>query len=68
MEVRAKQPKGRGIWPAIWMMPQDESVYGWWPASGEIDIYEGRGPNPTELQSAIHFGVHELKSESQSST
>ena len=24
------------------------SVYGWWPASGEIDIYEGRGQNPQE--------------------
>ena len=31
------------------MMPQDESTYGWWPASGEIDIYEGRGQNPTEV-------------------
>ena len=48
--MRAKQPKGRGIWPAIWMMPQDESTYGWWPASGEIDIYEGRGQNPTEVR------------------
>ena len=48
--MRAKQPNGRGIWPAIWMMPQDESTYGWWPASGEIDIYEGRGQNPTEVR------------------
>ena len=25
IEVRAKHPKGRGIWPAIWMMPQEKS-------------------------------------------
>merc|ERR1711990_157043 len=55
IEVRAKHPKGRGIWPAIWMMPQ-EKTYGWWPASGEIDIFEGRGQTPTHIQSAIHYG------------
>ena len=22
IEIRAKTPKGRGLWPAIWMMPQ----------------------------------------------
>ena len=46
VEIRAKHPGGRGLWPAIWMMPQ-YSVYGGWPASGEIDIFEGRGQNPT---------------------
>ena len=46
VEVRAKHPGGRGLWPAIWMMPQFD-VYGGWPASGEIDIFEGRGQNPT---------------------
>ncbi|KIY53210.1 glycoside hydrolase family 16 protein [Fistulina hepatica ATCC 64428] len=42
VEVRAKIPKGEWLWPAIWMMPVD-SVYGAWPASGEIDIMEARG-------------------------
>lgn len=37
--ARIKAPKGQGIWPAFWMMPVD-SVYGGWPLSGEIDIYE----------------------------
>ena len=46
VEVRAKQPGGRGLWPAIWMMPQYD-VYGGWPNSGEIDIFEGRGQTPT---------------------
>ncbi len=39
--VRAKLPKGRGLWPAIWMLPQ-EMAYGMWAASGEIDIMESK--------------------------
>lgn len=42
VEVVAKLPKGDWLWPAIWMMPED-SVYGQWPRSGEIDIMESRG-------------------------
>ena len=38
-EVSAKQPAGQGIWPAFWLLPQN-SVYGTWAASGEIDIME----------------------------
>ncbi|KAL3274997.1 hypothetical protein HHI36_019770 [Cryptolaemus montrouzieri] len=42
LEARAKIPSGDWLWPAIWMMPQD-SKYGGWPRSGEIDILESRG-------------------------
>jgi len=42
VDVRARLPQGRGTWPAIWMLPTD-SVYGGWPASGEIDIMEAVG-------------------------
>ncbi|KZZ97566.1 gram-negative bacteria-binding protein 1 precursor [Moelleriella libera RCEF 2490] len=42
VEVVAKLPRGDWIWPAIWMMPED-SMYGVWPRSGEIDIMESRG-------------------------
>ncbi|KAF2761336.1 glycosyl hydrolase [Pseudovirgaria hyperparasitica] len=42
IEVTAKFPQGDWLWPAIWMMPED-SVYGVWPRSGELDIAEGRG-------------------------
>ena len=24
VEISAKHPGGRGLWPAIWMMPQDD--------------------------------------------
>ena len=41
--VSAKVPEGQGLWPAIWMMPQDEQFYGQWPKCGEIDIMEVLG-------------------------
>lgn len=39
VDVSARIPIGRGIWPAIWMMSLDNK-YGGWPHSGEIDIME----------------------------
>jgi beta-glucanase (GH16 family) len=52
-EIRAKVPKGRGTWPALWMLPTDNH-YGQWPASGEIDIMEHVGHDPER----IHFSIH----------
>ncbi|KAF8874733.1 concanavalin A-like lectin/glucanase domain-containing protein, partial [Infundibulicybe gibba] len=42
VEVRAKLPRGDWLWPAIWMLPENDT-YGAWPLSGEIDILEARG-------------------------
>jgi beta-glucanase (GH16 family) len=39
IEVKAKLSKGKGSWPAIWLMPE-ENTYGGWPDGGEIDIME----------------------------
>lgn len=52
-EFRAKLPQGRGIWPAIWMLPTDWE-YGDWPASGEIDIMEHVGYNPDSVFASAH--------------
>jgi len=54
--VSAKVPEGQGLWPAIWMMPQDESYYGQWPKCGEIDIMESLGNDTTISYSTIHYG------------
>ena len=41
IEASIRLPAGQGLWPAFWLMPQ-ESAYGTWAASGEIDILEAR--------------------------
>jgi beta-glucanase (GH16 family) len=53
MEIKAKLPDGRGLWPAIWMLPTDWS-YGGWPASGEIDIMENVGYDPYIIHGTLH--------------
>jgi len=53
IEVRAKLPSGLGTWPAIWMLPTDWN-YGGWPASGEIDIMEHVGYDPTTIYGTVH--------------
>lgn len=53
IEVRAKLPKGRGTWPAIWMLASDQT-YGGWPAMGEIDIMEHVGYNPDSVFATVH--------------
>jgi beta-glucanase (GH16 family) len=55
MDIRAKLPKGKGIWPAIWMLPQS-NVYGGWPTSGEIDIMEMVGHEANKTYGTLHFG------------
>lgn len=52
IEVRAKLPCGRGIWPAIWMLGTDGTVG--WPALGEIDIMEHVGWDPGRVHGTIH--------------
>jgi len=54
-EMRASLPTGQGFWPAFWMLPETNS-YGTWAASGEIDIMEARGQDPTRVAGTIHYG------------
>lgn len=55
VEVKARLPRGQGIWPAIWMLPAD-NLYGGWPCSGEIDIMEMIGHEPNRVYGAVNFG------------
>ncbi len=57
IEIKAKLPAGKGLWPAIWMLPTNW-VYGGWPNSGEIDIMENVGYLPDSVFSAIHTGAY----------
>ncbi|MBS1508499.1 MAG: glycoside hydrolase family 16 protein [Bacteroidetes bacterium] len=53
VEVRAKLPRGKGTWPAIWMLSTDWK-YGGWPTSGEIDIMEHVGFDPGVIHGTLH--------------
>lgn len=53
MEVRAKIPAGKGIWPAFWMLGSNIKQVGW-PKCGEIDILEYVGREPHEIFTSLH--------------
>lgn len=54
-EARIKLPKGKGTWPAYWMMPANNDFGKTpWPLCGEIDIMEEVGYNPDYTSSSIH--------------
>ncbi|MGM5469559.1 family 16 glycosylhydrolase [Flavobacteriaceae bacterium LMO-SS05] len=53
IEVSAKLPKGRGMWPAIWMLGENRKEIGW-PECGEIDIMEHVGYNNDSIHGTIH--------------
>jgi beta-glucanase (GH16 family) len=59
-EFRAKLPQGQGYWPALWLLPNypvfPRGQYGNWAASGEIDVMENRGSDPTTVQGTIFYG------------
>ncbi len=50
-EARLKLTKGKGTWPAFWMMPKN---YKAWPDDGEIDIMEHVGYDPNRVHASIH--------------
>ena len=52
-DIRAKLPKGRGSWPAIWMLGENISTVGW-PNCGEIDIMEHVGFEDGVIHGSIH--------------
>jgi beta-glucanase (GH16 family) len=54
-DIKAKLPYGKGVWPAIWMLPTDWS-FGGWAASGEIDIMELLGHEPNKIYGTLHYG------------
>ncbi|AKT42048.1 uncharacterized protein CMC5_062710 [Chondromyces crocatus] len=53
IEARIQVPRGRGLWPAFWMLGNDIGTVGW-PACGEIDIMENIGSEPSTLHGSLH--------------
>ena len=58
IEARIRLPGGQGLWPAFWLLPQ-EDTYGTWAASGEIDIMEAvnlGGTGGNTVFGTLHYG------------
>ncbi|NEC67830.1 glycoside hydrolase family 16 protein [Streptomyces sp. SID9727] len=53
VEARMKIPRGQGMWPAFWMLGNDIGQVGW-PNSGEIDIMENVGFEPSTVHGTLH--------------
>lgn len=51
-DIRFKVPKGKGFWPAFWLLPTDDS----WPP--EIDWFEQLGHDPKTIYISNHWGTH----------
>lgn len=74
IEAKIKAPRGDGMWPAFWMLPQPPSAdsshneYGGWARNGEIDIMEIKGRLPDRYGAALHFGDYYPKNDSAGST
>jgi beta-glucanase (GH16 family) len=49
MEVRARLPAGRGLWPAIWLMPASYD-----DDNGELDVVELLGQDPAHARFTLH--------------
>lgn len=54
IDIRAKLPVGKGIWPALWMLGTNIATNPW-PACGEIDIMELIGTYPSRVYSTMHW-------------
>ena len=54
VEVRARVPRGAGLWPAMWLLPSDHEP------RPEIDIMEVLGHATNVLELHYHFSVNGL--------
>lgn len=59
IEARIKMPAGSGNHPAFWMLGDNINQVGW-PYSGEMDITEIRGNEPTIATAATHYSTVNL--------
>jgi beta-glucanase (GH16 family) len=52
-QARIKLPKGKGLWPAFWMLGTRIDSVGW-PECGEIDVLELAGSRPDTIKGSLH--------------
>ncbi len=57
IDIRAKLPVSKGMWPALWMLGTNITTAGW-PACGEMDIMELVGANPLSSPGWVKATMH----------
>lgn len=56
IDIRAKLPSTKGIWPALWLLGNNIDAVSW-PACGEIDMMELLGQEPNKVYNTLHWGA-----------
>jgi beta-glucanase (GH16 family) len=49
LEVRMRMPEGKGLWPALWLLPLSHE------SRPEIDVMEVLGDTPRTLRAHVHY-------------
>lgn len=49
VEIKARMPLGQGLWPAVWMLPQNRQP------DVELDVVENLGSDPHTIYQGVHF-------------
>ena len=60
LEFRARIPKVRGVWPAIWTMHVNQHK---WPANGEIDLLEHVSQEQNTVYTIFRWGKNGTREE-----
>jgi beta-glucanase (GH16 family) len=54
IDIRAKLPVSKGMWPALWMLGSNLPTVNW-PACGELDMMELVGSAPKQVTGTMHW-------------
>ena len=67
VDIRARVPEGKGVWPALWALGGNISTVNW-PKCGEIDIMELLGHTPATVYGTVHWDAngHQMRGSSYS--
>lgn len=57
VEARISLPEKTAMWPAFWLLPENNYQERGWPHSGEIDIMEARGRVNDMYSGAVHYAT-----------
>lgn len=63
-EMRAKLPAGRGLWPAFWLLPDDET---WPPEVDGMEAFGGTNPDGKGDRTMIHYASHTVPTQKDKS-